>query len=505
MPDPEPLPGAPTPPIELAGGAAGASAHLTTPVVPLPNGFVAELRGVCAEVLDDPAERAEASRDWWPIAMVWATQGQVGGLAGVVARPTDTAEVAAVVAACHRAGVPVTAAGGRSSVVGGAVPVHGGVVLDLCRLTGIVSVDPTSMIVEVLAGTFGDAFEDALQGKHAVTVGHWPQSMALSTVGGWLACRGAGQLSNRYGKIEDIVVGLEVVLADGTVIVTGGQPREAVGPDLNQLFVGSEGTLGVITRAWLQAHPLPADTGAAAYGFTTFATALDVMRRTVQRGADVAVLRLYDGVEAQRSFETDGSTHLLLAYDEGEPTLVDARLGLLAEEAELAGATELDAGLVDRWFEHRNEVSALEALISRGYVVDTMEVAGPWAALPGIFDAAIAAISAVPGTLAASCHQSHSYQTGGCLYFTFAGQVAPEERDAYYVAAWDAGTRAVLERGGALSHHHGVGLNRARFVPDALGAAFPTLVALKAALDPTGILNPGKLGLPSPFGEVAWP
>ena len=229
------------------------------------------------------------------------------------------------------------------------------------------------------------------------------------------------------------------------------------------------------------------------------------MRRTIQRGADVAVLRLYDAVEAQRSYETDGSTHLLLAYDEGEPTLVDARLGLLAEEAELAGATELDAAFVDRWFEHRNEVSALEALISRGYVVDTMEVAGPWAALPGIFEAAIAAISAVPGTLAASCHQSHSYQTGGCLYFTFAGQVAPEERDAYYVAAWDAGTRAVLEHGGALSHHHGIGLNRARFVPDALGDAFPTLVALKAALDPTGILNPGKLGLPSPFGEVGWP
>ena len=230
------------------------------------------------------------------------------------------------------------------------------------------------------------------------------------------------------------------------------------------------------------------------------------MRRTIQRGADVAVLRLYDAVEAQRSYETDGSTHVLLAHDEGEPTLVDARLGLLAEEAELAGATELDAGAT--WTAGSSTAtrsSALEALISRGYVVDTMEVAGPWAALPGIFEAAIAAISAVPGTLAASCHQSHSYQTGGCLYFTFAGQVAPEERDAYYVAAWDAGTRAVLEHGGALSHHHGIGLNRARFVPEALGDAFPTLVALKAALDPTGILNPGKLGLPSPFGEVGWP
>jgi len=501
----KPEPGAPTEPIEIAGGPATARDHLAAPRVDIPEDVLAQLRSSGADVTTDPDALGRSGRDWWPLAMVWATAGEVGARPFAVARPTSTEQVSALLATCDRARIPVTTAGGRSSVVGGAVPVHGGLVLDLCAMSGIVSVDPVSLVVEVLSGTFGDRFEAELTASHQLTVGHWPQSMALSTVGGWIACRGAGQLSNRYGKIEDIVVGLEVVLADGTVIVTGGQPREAVGPDLNQLFVGSEGTLGVITRAWLQAHPLPADTGAAAYGFTTFAAALDVMRRTIQRGADVAVLRLYDAVEAQRSYETDGSTHLLLAYDEGEPTLVDARLGLLAEEAELAGATELDAGFVDRWFEHRNEVSALEGLISRGYVVDTMEVAAPWAALPGIFEAAIAAISAVPGTLAASCHQSHSYQTGGCLYFTFAGQVAPEERDAYYVAAWEAGTRAVLERGGALSHHHGVGLNRARFVPDALGDAFPTLVALKSALDPTGILNPGKLGLPSPFGEVAWP
>src|SRR5690606_34610256 len=121
---------------------------------------------------------------------------------------------------------------------------HGGVLLDLTGLSGIGEVDVTSGIVEVWAGTFGDAFESALQADHGLTVGHWPQSMALSTVGGWLACRGAGQLSNRYGKIEDIVVGLEVVLPDGRVVRTGGHARQAVGPDLTAVFVGAEGTLG---------------------------------------------------------------------------------------------------------------------------------------------------------------------------------------------------------------------------------------------------------------------
>jgi alkyldihydroxyacetonephosphate synthase len=105
----------------------------------------------------------------------------------------------------------------------------------------------------------------------------------------------------------------------------------------------------------------------------------------------------------------------------------------------------------------------------------------------------------------ASAHLSHSYPDGACLYFTFAGQPEAADRESYYRAAWDAGTRAVLGAGGALSHHHGVGLNRARFVRDALGEGIDVLAAMKQALDPNGILNPGKLGLPDPFGEIAWP
>jgi alkyldihydroxyacetonephosphate synthase len=164
----------------------------------------------------------------------------------------------------------------------------------------------------------------------------------------------------------------------------------------------------------------------------------------------------------------------------------------------------MDAALVDRWMAHRNDVSALEALISKGFVVDTMEVSGLWAALPRIYDETIAALAAVPGTLAASAHQSHSYLDGGCLYFTFAGKVEANDKDRFYRAIWDAGQGAVLANGGALSHHHGVGLNRSRFVREALGPAFDVLASLKGALDPNGILNPGKLGLASPFGETGF-
>jgi alkyldihydroxyacetonephosphate synthase len=398
----------------------------------------------------------------------------------------------------------VTAAAGRSGVCGASVPVHGGLVLDLCALAGIVDVDQESLVLDVLPGTFGTWLEHTLRAEHGATLGHWPQSIDLSTVGGWLACRSAGQYSTRYGKIEDMVVGLDVVLADGRVVHTGGAPRAAVGPDLTQLFVGSEGTLGVITGARLRLHPAPRMERRAAFGFRTFSDGIDACRSVLHRGATPAVLRLYDAAEADRSYQT-GDRNVLLVLDEGDGELVEGVMDVVLEECVDAGAEILDAELVGRWLERRNDVAALEALISRGYVVDTMEVAARWAALPKMYAEATDAILAVGGTLVASAHLSHSYPDGACLYFTFAGQPAAEGREAYYRAAWDAGTAAVLAAGGALSHHHGVGLNRARFVRDALGEAFDVLVAVKQALDPHGILNPGKLGLPDPFGGVGWP
>jgi alkyldihydroxyacetonephosphate synthase len=249
-------------------------------------------------------------------------------------------------------------------------------------------------------------------------------------------------------------------------------------------------------------HPTPTAERRAAFGVASFVEGLDACRRILRRGATPAVLRLYDEAESQRNFDVSDQC-VLIVLDEGEPALIDGVMSIVDEEC--AGAGRLDDGLVERWLGHRNDVSALEALIRREIVVDTIEIAATWTALGPIYDEVRAAVSAVEHTLVVSAHQSHAYTDGACLYFTFAGRPPPEERDRFYVAAWDAATNTVLAHGGALSHHHGVGLNRARFVRAALGPAFDVLVALKSALDPNGILNPGKLGLPDPFGEVAWP
>ncbi|HEV3227108.1 MAG TPA: FAD-binding oxidoreductase, partial [Acidimicrobiales bacterium] len=341
---PSPAPGAPTLPIELGGAGAPITARLTAARVDVDAATLARLRDACEEVTTDPARLAESSRDWWPLAMTWAPEGQVAALASVVARPSDAAQVAAVVMIANDARVPLTAAAGRSGVCGASVPVHGGIVLDLTALSGIVDVDDTDLVLDVRAGTFGNLLEDELRESYGKTLGHWPQSIDLSTVGGWLACRGAGQFSNRYGKIEDMVLGLDVVLADGREIRTGGFPRQAVGPDLNQIFVGSEGTLGVITGARLHLHDAPADTRSSAWAFSTFAGALDFLRRAARRDHLPAVLRLYDATEADRTYKT-GDRHLVLAYDEGDSARTSSTMAIVDEEAKASGAEPMDAGL----------------------------------------------------------------------------------------------------------------------------------------------------------------
>lgn len=512
-----------TTPLPLPPLGAAAPVPLADPGVPpasvraelppgsaVPADLAERLAAVCP-VSVDRADVVSSGRDWWPLSAAWAVQGRVPALPAVVARPRTVEELSAALATCEELRVPVTPGAGRSGVCGGAVPVHGGVALDCLGLVGPLEVDEESLLVDVPAAMFGDHLEQVLRRNHGLTLGHWPQSMAMSTVGGWLACRSAGQYSTRYGKIEDMVVGLEVVLADGRVVRTGGAgPRSATGPDLTQLFVGSEGTLGVITRARLRAHPAPAYERRAVWSFPSFAEGLDACRRVLRRGATPAVLRLYDEAESERSFDALGGC-LLVVVDEGDPLLVDAALDVVT--AECTGAELGDPALAERWLQHRNEVASLEELARGGVVADTIEVAAPWRVLPSLYTDAVAALRALPPTIAASAHQSHAYPDGACLYFTFAGVARGEEAPAwapgalaaYYTDAWDAVSSATLAHGGSLSHHHGVGINRGRYLHAALGAGFAVLQTVKDALDPTGILNPGKLGLASPFGPAPWP
>jgi alkyldihydroxyacetonephosphate synthase len=296
-----------------------------------------------------------------------------------------------------------------------------------------------------------------------------------------------------------------VALADGRLIHTGGAPRAAVGPDLTQVFLGSEGTLGVITSARLRLRPAPTAQGQAVYGFESFAAGLDACRRILRRAATPAALRLYDPADARLAFGDVGGP-VLVVVDEGDPVTVDGSMRVVAEECAggRAGGGDgrrLDDAFATRWLESRLHLTSFAEL---GLTGDTAEVAAPWSALPALYDDMRAALGAVEHVEWVSAHQSHAYADGACIYVTFAGRPPPELATAFCLQAWDAAVGAVRRHGACLSHHHGIGLAKARYLPEALGPAFSVLVAIKQALDPTGILNPGKLGLPDPFGPIEW-
>lgn len=477
--------------------------RLAGPSREVPAALLDALRAACTTHVDDALLDAH-SRDWWPLALAWAHRGMTARRPAAVAEPASTEEVRAVARLCHAHRVPLTVAGGRSGVLGAAIPARGGVVLSTRALRGVVGVDAESGLVEVLAGTMGPELEDAVA-PHGLVVGHHPQSFSLSTVGGWIGARGAGQYSTRVGTIAALVAGLEVVLADGTLLRLGPEPASAAGPDLASLFVGAEGTLGIVTRAWLRARPLPAARAGAAWRLPSLAAGIGAMRAALRAGATPAVLRLYDERETRRAHGGDGTWCALLVHDEAAPELVDATLAVVARCARAEGAESADPRLVDAWFAHRDDVSGLHALTARGWVIDTLEVAAPWARLAAVADGVRTAIAAVPGARSATVHVSHSYIDGACAYFTFVGDPGDGDRghgdpgigdlgalEALHGAMWEAGQGAALRAGATLSHHHGIGLHRARWAPEALGASLGTLAAIKRTLDPHGILNPGK-------------
>lgn len=489
--------GAPTQPHYAASIAEiGTVADLAATTIQVPVALVENLRGVADEVLTSREDFVVNTRDWWARSMIAETGGRPAVVDGIIVRVSTVAQVQTVMQLAHENAMPVTVSAGRSNVTGAALPLCGGIVLDICGLNRLIDFDAESQIVNVEAGMFGDIFEQMIQEQYAMTMGHWPSSFAISTVGGWIACRGAGQLSTRYGKIEDMVHGMDVVLADGTLVSLGGYGRAAIGPDLQQLFIGSEGTLGVIVSARFKLHRIPEYSRAIAYGFDSFAAGLEACRLVLQGGATPAALRLYDELESSVQFGLPGQNVLLIA-DEGAPEIVDAVM-TISERVCAATGTRLDGDAIfEKWLDSRYLTGKSAEGFKRvpGFVSDTLEMIGRWRDLPQIYDDVVAAITAVPGTLAASAHQSHAYVDSACLYFSLRGEVEMDKRTEWYRAVWDAANDVLVRAGATLSHHHGVGLLRSPYMQPSLGAAFPLLEKVKQAIDPQNLLNPGKLGL----------
>ena len=432
--------------------------------------------------------------DYWSLSQLRLMRGNLRERPLCVVAPADTEAVRKTLRYANEHHLPVVAYGGGSGVCGGILPASGAIVIDLHqRMNRLVDVNPVALFARVQAGMMGSEFEAALN-ERGFSCGHFPQSIDVSTVGGWVATRAAGQFSTRYGSIEDRLIAFEAVLADGTVVCTRPVPRSSTGPDLRHFFLGSEGTLGIVTEVTLKVHPLPAARELASFRFADMASGLEAMRTTIRDGWLPPVLRLYDREETARHFPEVEPCCLLLVLSEGPAALAAAEAESCAASSARAGGVPAGPAPVEKWLRERNVVPGFEPFLEKGYVLDTIEVAAPWDRILGVYEGAVGALKRVAGVVVATAHSSHSYLTGTCLYFSFVAQPEkPEAAEDLYRRCWEATMSATVSGGGTIAHHHGIGRVRRGWMAAELGEGVKVLRAVKRALDPNGILNPGVL------------
>ncbi len=470
--------------------------------------MVEELRSIGAgAVSTDPADLELHSRDSWPLAIYRSYREEPSSLPLAVLRPASTAEVATAVRWAEERGVALVPYGGGSGVCGAVgVGESPTVVLDLRRMNRLRWLDREAWAAEAEAGMTGPELEEVL-GREGFTLGHFPQSHSVSTLGGWIAASSSGQRSLKYGSIEDLILGVEAVVGGGEVLRTPPVPRTAVAWVLPRLFVGSEGSLGVVTAATLRIRPAPETRLFRAFLFPAFDAALRAVREIVQAGLRPAVLRAWDEAETSISFGTPQGS-LLAVVTEGTGPRAEAEMAEASAMAASMGGTEAGEGPARKWWQEKDEaVRLLPEVLSPGGVlgphvlVDSVEVAALWPqVLPtytGVREALVAASTAV------LCHASHPYPEGTSLYFIFVVTAGSDaEAKNRYRAAWERAVQAAHAAGATMSHHHGVGRLKLPWLAREVGeGGVRVLRALKRALDPAGVFNPGVLGgaIGSPF------
>jgi len=454
--------------------------------------------------------------------------GDVSSAPDAVIYPRSTAEVLAVLACASRKRMAVVPYGGGTSMVGAVNADRGPfgtvIAVDLSEMDRVIDVNPVSCTATVEAGIYGPALEKALQTKR-LTLGHTPTSFEFSTLGGWIAHRGAGQAMHRYGRADDWLISAKLATPRG--LLTGGDfPATSAGPRLTDLVIGSEGVFGIVTEATLRVRPLPEVSEYRGYLFRDFESGAAAIRTAMQAGCACAMLRLSDAEETrfQRAFARlnkpfgaidhvtqrylklrgfAGNPCLLIAGFEGDSQTASLARQRFGEIAGRFGVLALGRGAGEDWRKARFQGPYLrDPLLDRGVGVDIIETAASWSRLDAVYKATRTALEeaireALPRQDACGivmCHISHAYTDGASLYFTF---LFPRRLDGD-IEQWRrvkaAATEAILNNGGTLSHHHGVGTEHLPWMEREKGAlGLEVLQAIKSAVDPEGILNPGKL------------
>lgn len=460
-----------------------------------------------------PVDRARHSLGRSYRDVVRGIHGQLDHVPDAVLRPADNSNVAAVLDWCASNRVAVVPFGGGTSVVGGVEPNVGeefaGVIsLDLERITGLLEVDSTSRAVLVRGGTSGPAFEAALR-DHDVTARFYPQSFERSTVGGWIATRAAGHFSMGATHVDDMVESVTAVTPSGEW-TSRRLPGSGAGPSPDRMLLGSEGSLGVITEAWIRVQPRPTHRWSATYATREFATGLRCVQSIAQSGLMSATCRLIDGGEATVTGTLATGEAVLVVGAESWSGPVDANRVQLESICRDGGLRLVESGqrggAGDSWRSSFLRAPYLrEQLVLLGLIVETFETATTWDKIDdliaGVTRATLAALAKVCGGGTVTCRLTHVYPDGAAPYFTVIAPGRAGSELAQWAEIKAAASEALLDVGGTITHHHAVGRDHRPWYDKQRPDLFATaLAAAKRALDPAGVLNPGVLLQTAPSG-----
>jgi alkyldihydroxyacetonephosphate synthase len=451
-------------------------------------------------------DRMVYSTDFFWVPQMWIDRGQRPPMPDVIVHPESTAEVVKIlqIAATHR--LPVIPWGGGTGSQGGGLPLYGGILLDLKKMDRIIRVDETSLTVTAEAGINGQRLEEALNAR-GFTLAHYPASQAGATLGGYLAARGSGTLSTKYGKAEDMVVSMEVVLASGEVMQTLPVPNHACGPGLVQLFVGSEGTLGVITAATMRIEPMPEVRRFNAYLFPGLHAGIEAGRKVMTRRLRPCVIRLYNERSTARvvrdvlHLDLTGS-YMVVGVD-GLKRQVDVEEELIRELCLAEGARELGPELGEHWWKHRYDFYFPPYARMLPKMYGTIESTTTFDRIVRLHDEKKRVIEEGYADWHAQyfAHLSHWFPWGAMVYDQFQIERPPQdptEALRLHNAVWADAARTSLRCGGTLNDHHGIGLKLGWLMREQYGPGWNVMTRIKEALDPLNIMNPGKLGFAAP-------
>lgn len=460
-----------------------------------------------ANISDDPEVLQAHAHDWSWMSKFLLYKKLPLPAADIAVRPGSTEEVREVVRIASTWKVPLVPRGGGTGTQGGTLALYGGISVDLSRMTAIVDIDEQSLVATVEAGLDGPTLEAELN-RRGLTLAHYPGSYEMgASVGGFLAARGSGVVSTKYGKAENQVLQLQAVVAPGRVVETLPVPSHASGSDLLQTFVGSEGTLGIITRAAMRIDPLPETRVFLSFSFVDIFAGMEAGRLIMTNRLRPAVIRLYDEADSKKLAEWVGTPFtgtLMIVMVDGTKELTDYESRAITTLCERAGGTSLGPSAGQIWWDGKYEPYKKGKLPQPPLVYGTTDTVARFRDIPVIYRARKKAVEEQFKEYGAryTCHLSHFYDWGSMLYDRFYIDQAPDdpaEALALHDRLWDVCTAVGLANGGVVNEHHGVGLKLGRFMHKQYGPDGWALVqALKDAWDPDGIMNPGKLGFGPP-------